>query len=86
MEIKKLILIDGKLYLLSPYGKAEVGDISQCKYTGKYEVITDDNIQYMTGYHLWKPVDLCLELSNEQGLTYKANIKSAKTRYDIEAN
>lgn len=71
MEIKRLILVNGKLYIFSSHGRAEVGDISQCKYTGKYEMLTEENIQYMTGYHLWKPVNLCIDLSDENGLTYR---------------
>jgi hypothetical protein len=86
MDIKKLILVDGKLYIFSPNEKAEVGDISQCKYTGKYEILTENNITYMTGYYLWKPVDLCLELSNEEGLTYKATIKPSKIKYSVKVN
>lgn len=86
MEIKRLILVNGKLYIFSPHERAEVGDISQCKYTGKYEMLTEENIQYMTGYHLWKPVNLCIELSNETGLTYKTTIKSSKTKYSVKVD
>ena len=83
MDIKKLMLVDGKLYIFSPYEKAEVGDISQCKYTGKYEMLTEDNITYMTGYYLWKPADLCIEFDNETGITYRVEVDSKKASYNI---
>lgn len=86
MKIEKLIFVDGKIYMFTSHARAEVGDIAQNKYTDKYEMLTEENIKYMTGYYLWKPVDLCIELSDEKGLTYKIDINSSKAKYSVKAN